>query len=177
MKRILVILFLLMFSYQAFANEEETGASAAGSFHFSGAYGASQVDGKSAQAVLFDFDYGVGQIAIGLHLHIPITEEKDIYGDVETKVPLVTVNFKFFTGQNMDGLFINFGLMALDDGQDDEETEEDESTIIYLAANFGLGYTLSLNQHFSLIAGLDIGSAASEGQVTNTMSAYVGVRF
>ncbi|PKL12060.1 MAG: hypothetical protein CVV50_04915, partial [Spirochaetae bacterium HGW-Spirochaetae-6] len=63
------------------------------------------------------------------------------------------------------------------DGQDDEDTEEDESTIIYVAANFGIGYTLSLNQHFSLIAGFDIGSAASYGEVTNMMSGYIGVRF
>lgn len=136
------------------------------------AYGFTKVDGASGNSVILDLEMGGGHGSIGFRLNIPYLEDSS-----QTKIPCFTINLKLYTGDNLDGFFFNIGAMALDDGKDDEDTEEDESAVVYLAGNIGFGLVLRAASHFALITGVEAASANSQGKITSSLSFYLGLLF
>lgn len=148
-------------------------AESSGSFHAAGAFGFSQIDGKSGNSLIFDLDYSMDNVSAGLRMHFPIP------GDDSTKVPIFTLNFKFYPMGNTEGFFINAGFGILDDGkEDDSNTEEEEQAeILYLSGTIGMGFVFRANDNIAFLAGIDLSSAGTKTQVTNALCVYLGLMF
>ncbi len=155
-------------SVQTDNNKQDETDNIQGYFEFG--FGYSNVNEKPGNALFLGFGIAITpHFTTGLHLNYSFSNE------VSNEVPAVTFNFKFFTHEHLQGVFINLGFMIGYKDNDDDPNKSDE--FVYGAANFGLGFSIRMGNAFNLALGLEFATASTPSRNTESTTVYCSLMF